>query len=271
MKIKHESLGIKYYSVQPDGSFNDSEALLWEVALYLEGKQDEVEARGRIAFICLAVGKGNKHPKLYFGRNTNPLNMHLDDKHLSLSSEGKGEPIRDNTLYSFNLKTLALDTKDLDLKEYVWSGGSGNTSLERQWAYNDYEDDWQTQLNGSSKSYKIVTFNDIKDFMWHSFKLEGVFSAQVAKTVERYLKTASGDYELAMDNLELDIDDLLGFDEDRLDSWVSNYGNFTKADYDHSVQVMFSAYDILESGWFGGDDTTTAPQLPIAELTGKES
>lgn len=75
----HEKLGIEYHSVQDDGRFNDSEALLWDVALYLEGKQDSLKARGPIAFICIATpSDGRKSKHLFFGRNTNPLNMLLE-------------------------------------------------------------------------------------------------------------------------------------------------------------------------------------------------
>lgn len=118
LKAEHLKLGITYSSLQPDGSFNDSEALLWDVALYLEGKQDELKAKGSIAFICIAIGKKDK---LYFGRNTNPLNMYFNRKKgIMLSSEGKGQKTEPHTLYTFDYETKTLEKKPLDIAHYVY-------------------------------------------------------------------------------------------------------------------------------------------------------
>ena len=145
LRQEHEARGIKYYSMQPDGfSFNDSEALLWDIALYLEGEQTELKATGNIAFICMAMGKGNQHDRLYFGRNSNPLNMKFNDHILMLSSEGKGEPIEQNTLYNFDYKTRKLETKPLEIPQYVYTTptvyGSGYTAED----YYEYEEEYET-------------------------------------------------------------------------------------------------------------------------------
>lgn len=118
MREKHEALGITYQSVLHDGKFNDSEALLWEVALYLEGKQETVEAVGDIAFICVKSEKGE--PKtLHFARNYGrPLNMLTKGKALLLSSEGKGESIPTYTLYTHEYGTGKLTQKYLSLPAY---------------------------------------------------------------------------------------------------------------------------------------------------------
>src|ERR1035438_6686564 len=54
LKVKHELEGIKYTSVQPNGDFNDSEALAWEFALYMEGKIPEMRCYGAVAMIAIA-------------------------------------------------------------------------------------------------------------------------------------------------------------------------------------------------------------------------
>lgn len=117
MYKKHIKLGIEYSSLQPDGSFNDSEALLWELALTLEGEQEKMECYGAIAFICLATNSDDKR-ELYFGRNNNPLNMHFTKKHLYLSSEGQGDPITSHSLYCYNYKTKELKSKEFDINSY---------------------------------------------------------------------------------------------------------------------------------------------------------
>src|SRR3990167_98082 len=120
LREAHTKLGIEYHSKQPDGGFNDSEALLWDVALYLEGKQTELKTKGNIAFVCLAIGKGNKHDRLYFARNNNPLNMLLNDDLLMLSSEGEGEPIDPHTLYEYDYVNGKMKTKELSIPVYSY-------------------------------------------------------------------------------------------------------------------------------------------------------
>lgn len=120
LKSAHEKLGIEYYSTQKDGRFNDSEALLWDVALYLEGEQDELKAYGGIAFICMAIPKDKrKSTKLYFARNSNPLNLSFDTEALLLSSEGKGEPIPANTLHEYNYRTKQLKSMEFEISGYT--------------------------------------------------------------------------------------------------------------------------------------------------------
>lgn len=118
LKKKHENMGIKYQSEQPDGSFNDSEALLWEVALFLEGKQDKIDTEGAVAFICMALGKGNKHDRIWFARNTNPLNIVTADDGFFLSSEGEGKPIEPKTLYSYDYKNGKWSSKEIELDSW---------------------------------------------------------------------------------------------------------------------------------------------------------
>ncbi len=106
LKVEHEALGIEYTSQQDDGSFNDSEALAFDVARYLEGDVSEIKAQGSIAFICIQRDRTGKKTGLYFARNTgNPLVMHKTGKELTLSSEGKGELIQPDTMYRYDYAT----------------------------------------------------------------------------------------------------------------------------------------------------------------------
>jgi hypothetical protein len=102
LKEAHEKLGIKYQSVLADGTFNDSEALLWDFALLMESKQEEMKAYGGIAFICIKM-TDNKLDKMFFGRNPGrPLHLSRTKDLISLSSEGEGEEIKENRLYTYN-------------------------------------------------------------------------------------------------------------------------------------------------------------------------
>lgn len=126
LKSDHEKLGINYHSivneVTPSGynykKFNDSESLLWDFALTMEGKQEELKAYGGMAFICVKLHK-NKLEKLYFGRNTNPIKMQIDDEGVILSSTGDGEDAKEQTLYEFDYKTKKLTDKPFKIPSYT--------------------------------------------------------------------------------------------------------------------------------------------------------
>jgi hypothetical protein len=118
LKEEHEKLGIGYYSVLDDGTFNDSEALLWDFARYIEGQQDKLVAYGGIAFICMKLVDGALD-KLYFGRNTNPLNMDRSKYGLILSSEGPGEEIAADTLHTYNYALKRLTKRELKINRFA--------------------------------------------------------------------------------------------------------------------------------------------------------
>lgn len=104
LKLDHEALGIRYVSEQTNGQFNDSEALMYDLALTLQGRQKSPIAIGPAAWIMIERFKGEAI-KLHFGRNTNPLKMVLNNKNLTLSSEGDGVSINPDTHYTYTYAT----------------------------------------------------------------------------------------------------------------------------------------------------------------------
>ncbi len=124
LKREHEKLGIKYNTVLKDRSFNDSEALLWDFALTMEGKQTELKATGTIAFICLEE-KDGKLTNMYFGRNDgNPLKLFKDKKGIALSSEGNGDAITPNQLYTYNYDNNSIVQKHFNVPRWKYVGGN---------------------------------------------------------------------------------------------------------------------------------------------------
>lgn len=113
LKREHEALGITYISQQKSGQFNDSEALAYDVARYLEGDVDKISAEGSIAFIAIKSDSNGKPVALFFGRNTsNPLRMKKTQYSITLSSEGSGHMIEPNVLYCYNYDTNELTKRD---------------------------------------------------------------------------------------------------------------------------------------------------------------
>lgn len=117
LATEHEALGITYVSRQKDERFNDSEALMYDLALVLTGQKDEVDAEGPVAFVMVERYKGEPI-KLHFARNAGkPLNMQLTEAGLSLSSEGPGTPIKPDTLHSFDYVSGEIDQSPFAMSE----------------------------------------------------------------------------------------------------------------------------------------------------------
>lgn len=118
----HEDMGIKYRSLQKDYKFNDSESLLWDFASKIENNENSLKAYGAIAFMCIRLYKGELD-KLYFGRNDrNPLVLQRDKNSIVISSEGEGDMINENTLYTWNYKLKRLTKKDFFIPRYLSDG-----------------------------------------------------------------------------------------------------------------------------------------------------
>lgn len=123
LKREHEEMGIKYISEQLNGRFNDSEALTYDIARYLEGQTDALSARGSIAFIAVQRDKEGKALRLFFARNWgSPLKMKKTELSLTISSEGEGDIVPPDTLYCFNYDTKELSKRDCDIPSNSWQG-----------------------------------------------------------------------------------------------------------------------------------------------------
>jgi hypothetical protein len=114
LKKKHEGLGFEYLTaydeIQYSGTvipkFNDSECVAIETARYIENHVTEADIDGSCAFVALQIDKKTqKVLRVFFGRNDrNPLNLDQEGTTLCLSSEGKGDNIKPDILYSFEPK-----------------------------------------------------------------------------------------------------------------------------------------------------------------------
>ena len=154
LKLEHEKIGIKYQSITSDGRFNDSEALLWDFALTMEGKQKELKARGGIALVCIRTKKGRPH-SIMFARNTNPLHLEHDDTGFRLSSEGRGTMIDADKLHTINFKTNKLVKTDLKVPGYTYSSTAGTGGDYNQgWNYanEEYWNRWKAKKNNNACS-----------------------------------------------------------------------------------------------------------------------
>lgn len=148
LREAHEKLGIEYQSVLDNGKFNDSEALMWDFALTMEGRQDDLAAYGGIAFICIKL-ENNIPTRMFFGRNFGrPLNLYRDKNGILLSSEGAGEEIGVNKLYTYNYQLNRLTDKHFRIP-------SMNPSYVSNWdsTRSQYVPKYNETLNPNSRNY----------------------------------------------------------------------------------------------------------------------
>lgn len=129
LEKQHLELGIEYVSRQKNGQFNDSEALIYDIARYLEGEVDELTAQGSIAFIVIKRNKDGKPTTLFFGRNSgNPLKIKKTKHSLTLSSQGEGKDVDPNKLYSYDYETGEIKSRYLYIPYYKSSWNNSNYS-----------------------------------------------------------------------------------------------------------------------------------------------
>jgi len=127
VKYEHYQKGIKYVSEQQDKRFNDSEALIFDIAEVLEGRKEEMKSYGTIAFIMIRLTEG-KPDKLYFGTNRGSLNFFRSKKQMMISSEGKGQPVKGQMLHTFDYETGEITSEPMKIpSSYTFTKASDYT------------------------------------------------------------------------------------------------------------------------------------------------
>lgn len=129
LKHDHKARGIDYVSLD-NVKFNDSEALVYELALFIEGKKPTFDAAGSMAWILMELDEQHKPVKLHFGHNSgNPLKIHRKhNKFLVLSSLGPGESTIPDKHYVMDYRTGEYTKTDMEmqLNTAYHSGGEWN-------------------------------------------------------------------------------------------------------------------------------------------------
>jgi predicted glutamine amidotransferase len=132
IKLEHEKLGFEYttqhdvyYGTNPNHTtekFNDSETIAIDLALFIEKQIDHISAKGSAALVCLQINKKTQTVNnIFFTRNSSPLNMFKRQDKLFLSSEGQGEPIKEDKLYSCDTTEFKLKQIPMVIDHYVWT------------------------------------------------------------------------------------------------------------------------------------------------------
>lgn len=220
LEKQHLELGINYVSRQTNGQFNDSEALIYDIARYLEGEVDELTARGSIAFIIIKRNKDGKNKTLFFGRNNgNPLKMKMTKHSLTLSSQGEDKDVEANQLYSYDYETGELKKRYLLIPYYKssWDKSSGYSSYYNP-AYSNGYTDWDKDGNYCRPSWdmeedeEILARQEFEDYNGYGTWTDGNAKSIIGKgdfvprtgtqtsVAREILEESNGDYTLAAIN-----------------------------------------------------------------------
>jgi len=142
LKEKHLKEGIAYSSIEGE-DFNDSEALAWDFCLWLNDKQEKMEAEGFVAFVCVEIDKKtNRAEKLYFYRNERAqLKIYKDSTLLLLASEGNYTLLEKNWLCFWDYQKRQLcKYRSLDIP-------SPEIFSFNQYAYSDFDEEEEIELD----------------------------------------------------------------------------------------------------------------------------
>ncbi len=129
LKLKHEVLGFEYTTnmretvttetkneviTTESESFNDSESLAIEVALFLDGKKQTIDTVGTVSFICIETTKKGIVKNIHYGHNFgNPLVLESEKGMTFVKSLGSGQPVPENQIATVNFKTDEKTVRDI--------------------------------------------------------------------------------------------------------------------------------------------------------------
>lgn len=211
LKNNHKSYGIKKYESEEVfcgyKRFNDSEALAYEVVLYLLGEKKDIIANGSVAFVCLQTnGKTNRAEKMYFYRNNgSPLKMVNTEGLFSLTSESKNKQakmIKENKLYYYDYKdkNIKLQEKLKIKNEWRYSGGYGGYNDIYDYDYDSYYDSY-TFNNSLSKfesiEEKYITLIQERDNLKYQADI-------LDKKLDNFIYSGQNNWEL-FDKMNIDL------------------------------------------------------------------
>jgi predicted glutamine amidotransferase len=248
----HASMGIPYTSLLDDLTFNDSESLLWDFALTIEGKQDKQKAYGNIAFVCMKLVDGVPE-KLYFNRNQpKPLNMHRDETGIMLSSEGPGKEIEADTLHTFNYALGRITKRHWKL--WTYNPDTVYAPKYQRHAGNSYDNDnacAQPRNSGFSYPYSNDNGSDSAHYYLNNEEIEednefqrldALYGKHEVNTYQmpsaKDVITTSARYKTYLNFLPKDVKDNEGF------TLLCAYLKEAEGAYDLAYQSMEADYDL---------------------------
>lgn len=237
--------GISYISKQPDGKFNDSEVLLYDLADVIEGEKDTLDVEGSIAFVMVQLDKDGNRKALFFGRNTDsPLIFNKYKGGFSLTSEGEGEKIDANRLFKYDYKTKEFSSTYLYIPSYTYM---------KQYDYRDYDyygsryedyyltDSQSTTFSRGDYEPKAVGYNkDGKSIDIDGYIIPELSSSSLSVTetaLERHKDSSMSGYIIS------EISNALRYDMNYCEDGAIHFGELLLDDMRNELKTLESTFE----------------------------
>jgi hypothetical protein len=247
--------------------------------MHIEGKWKDWTARGSIAFVALQVERETqKVEKVLFGRNNNPLNLYIVKSkktitNVVVSSEGPGEEIEADMLYSLDLVSMKLKVVKFKIGgtyEYskVWKRELYDNDYD-PYAYNGYsshnkkllqptnKNNTDTKIEGFGKEI-VITKDEPEPTSEELEKIEEIEEA-IADELGEYINDRKA-FKIN-DILEELVDSLSSFEREKLYSRNKIMSKFAKIIIDAEKYAESLHDNLKDIDW----------ELPIAEADIEES
>lgn len=239
LRREHEQRGIDYISEQDNGDFNDSEALAYDIARYLEGEVPVITAEGSIAFIAIKRTLSGKQIGVYFGRNTgNPLIMQKNKSMFTLSSEGKGTLIDPDTMYFYDYATGELSRSPCRFPSLSRSYSTGYWSGGRWQDDDEWDEVSRYNFGYGYDAYGNPLRPTAKETADHFIKEEGQDARLVNVQVQRLLMESDNDLSDAINNGWWEFGDLT-----KIENQLKESVEITNTASDEDVEKYYSIGD----------------------------
>ncbi len=262
-KVEQEKLGYEYTTARiTDKNFpehNDSEALAIDLARFIEQKDKTIPAVGTAAFIAIAISKKTtKINRIFFGRNSgNPLNLAKSNKQIRISSEGPGNEIKENILYSFNLKDFKIQKRKINIKKtegvIIYHYGHGGKS---EIGFQEPQTKAEQERIRKISAERIKNEKELKrkniEFMEKRLGRRG-WHELPAQEIQAILTEVTEDTRIDIQNMIDDAFDLIIVNEKEvwsldqkefIDKHTAKFANFLKSAIQDSQDSLLTMYNV---------------------------
>jgi glucosamine 6-phosphate synthetase-like amidotransferase/phosphosugar isomerase protein len=209
-EVKEESLYSHYrtgYSTEII-KWNDSESMAIDLVRFIENKQKELKIEGSAAFIAIQKKKDSKEiNRIFFGKRNNPLNLLKEKDYIFISSEGEGEKIESDILFSFNPKKLNTNNNFIIKERKMKFEIDRKEEKERKEKEKETE---KTRINNTYMPLKRLPNDEKSD--WHDnwrynreyliAKEEEKEEQKEQKEKEQEISTIKQEYEILLHDLD---------------------------------------------------------------------
>jgi predicted glutamine amidotransferase len=298
LRKKHIELGFTYKTECMEGYYrkdtlkwNDSEALSIELALFIEKIIPTIRTNNTAAFIILQTDKKTKKAKqIFFGRSGfGDLKMSKTRGKLRISSEGEGDDIKPDILYSFKPEDpeLKLTNQTIEFKEEEEKEETNKTIQkinEEIDAKRKIETIKQNQTNNTNEELRpyrswINFVNDETiDYQQLSDPIDPRYTMNTCKKIKEAIKEASSNQisHIIDDQLDEQLDKAISLlDEykrilltDQLNKktieWYTNQMNTIMKTMTYSANIAEKIYEqvLLKEEELGYDPNTSIDDYP---------